>query len=73
MFNVQGFAMGNGFTNPEIQYAAYTDFALQNGLITSNDYHRINLGLPLCLQFIEACGIIIFALNYLFLLLYFSF
>ncbi len=31
--NLRGIAIGNGLTNPEIQFAAYADFALDNKLI----------------------------------------
>ncbi|KAK4286416.1 hypothetical protein QN277_002974 [Acacia crassicarpa] len=54
--NLKGFAIGNGLTDPEIQYAAYTDFALENGLINSDDYNRINTMVPQCLQHIQDCG-----------------
>ncbi|KAI3862375.1 hypothetical protein MKX03_014393 [Papaver bracteatum] len=36
------FAIGNGLTDPAIQYKAYTDFALDNGLIKQSDYNSIN-------------------------------
>ncbi|XP_028756914.1 serine carboxypeptidase-like [Neltuma alba] len=54
--NLKGFAIGNGHTNPEIQYAAYTDFSLENGLINRDDYNRINTMLPPCLHSIQECG-----------------
>ncbi|KAK4286415.1 hypothetical protein QN277_002973 [Acacia crassicarpa] len=54
--NLKGFAIGNGDTDPYIQYAAYTDFALENGLINSDDYNRINKGVTPCLQLILDCG-----------------
>ncbi|CAN1139718.1 Serine carboxypeptidase-like 49 [Linum perenne] len=31
--NLKGFAIGNGLTDPAVQYKAYPDFALQNGII----------------------------------------
>eukprot|EP00898_Chlorokybus_atmophyticus_P003175 jgi/Chlat1/3859/Chrsp26S00302 len=31
---LKGLAIGNGLTNPEIQYGAYADYALRNNLIT---------------------------------------
>lgn len=43
---MQGFAIGNGDTDPYIQYNAYTDFALENNLINGDDYKRINKGGP---------------------------
>ncbi|OIV98826.1 hypothetical protein TanjilG_08482 [Lupinus angustifolius] len=40
--NLKGFAIGNGLTNPTIQYSAYSDFALQRGLITKKDRYNLN-------------------------------
>ncbi|KAL2511201.1 Serine carboxypeptidase-like 49 [Abeliophyllum distichum] len=37
-----GLAIGNGLTNPEIQYKAYTDYALAMKLINQSDYNRIS-------------------------------
>ncbi|KAG4968524.1 hypothetical protein JHK87_034175 [Glycine soja] len=54
--NLKGFAIGNGLTNPEIQYQAYTDYALDRGLIKKADYDSINKLIPPCKQAIEACG-----------------
>lgn len=54
--NLKGFAIGNGLTNPEIQYKAYTDYALEMGLIKEADYKRINLILPVCETAIKLCG-----------------
>ncbi|CAJ1955872.1 unnamed protein product [Sphenostylis stenocarpa] len=54
--NLKGFAIGNGLTNPEIQYQAYTDYALDRGLIEKADYNSINKLLPACKHAIEACG-----------------
>lgn len=52
----QGFAIGNGLTNPEIQYQAYTDYALDMGIIEKADYDRINKALPMCEMAIRLCG-----------------
>ena len=41
--NLKGFAIGNGLTNPAIQYKEYMDYALEMGLIGEDDYNRINL------------------------------
>ncbi|WJX74301.1 Serine carboxypeptidase-like 48 [Trifolium repens] len=54
--NLKGFAIGNGLTNPEIQYKAYTDFALDNGLINKEEHDNINKLVPPCQKAIEACG-----------------
>ncbi|KAK4607545.1 hypothetical protein RGQ29_001408 [Quercus rubra] len=54
--NLKGFAIGNGLTNPEIQYKAYPDYALDMGLIKSSDYNSINKMLPACEQAAKNCG-----------------
>ncbi|MED6220611.1 Serine carboxypeptidase-like 48 [Stylosanthes scabra] len=57
LINLKGFVIGNGLTNPGIQYAAYTDFALANHLITKKDFKDINtLLLPRCELFIKICA-----------------
>ena len=52
----QGFAIGNGLTNPEIQYKAYTDYALEMGLIGKSDFNSINKLVPGCEKAIKSCG-----------------
>jgi carboxypeptidase C (cathepsin A) len=32
--NLKGVAIGNGLTKPSVQYGAYADYALQEGLIS---------------------------------------
>uniref|UniRef100_A0A166DR91 Carboxypeptidase n=1 Tax=Daucus carota subsp. sativus TaxID=79200 RepID=A0A166DR91_DAUCS len=55
--NLKGFAIGNGLTDPEIQYKAYPDYALDMGLITTAEYKRLNLALvPVCEASIKLCG-----------------
>ncbi|XP_038717255.1 serine carboxypeptidase-like [Tripterygium wilfordii] len=39
--NLKGFAVGNGLTNPGIQFLSLPNYAWQNKLITENDYHFI--------------------------------
>ncbi|KAK2996103.1 hypothetical protein RJ639_029531 [Escallonia herrerae] len=53
---VKGFAIGNGLTDPAIQYKAYTDFALDNGLIKQSHYQSISKSIPACEQAIKLCG-----------------
>lgn len=55
----QGFAIGNGLTDPAIQYQAYTDYALEMGLITKSEYNRINKVIPVCEMAIKLCGNVI--------------
>ncbi|KAG9441736.1 hypothetical protein H6P81_017590 [Aristolochia fimbriata] len=54
--NLKGFAIGNGLTNPAIQYRAYTDYAKDMGIIQEADYNRINKILPACELAIKICG-----------------
>ncbi|KAJ0963573.1 hypothetical protein J5N97_028695 [Dioscorea zingiberensis] len=54
--NLKGFAIGNGLTNPEIQYKAYTDYALAMGIIQESDYKEINKLYPACQLAIKKCG-----------------
>ncbi|KAJ4970212.1 hypothetical protein NE237_003311 [Protea cynaroides] len=54
--NFKGFAIGNGLTDPAIQYKAYTDYALDNGLIKESEYKSINKLLPACELAIKLCG-----------------
>lgn len=53
----QGFAIGNGLTDPIIQYPAYPDFALDMNLIQQSDYDNIESELvPPCTQAASLCG-----------------
>ncbi|KAF7121265.1 hypothetical protein RHSIM_Rhsim13G0099800 [Rhododendron simsii] len=55
--NLKGFAIGNGLTDPEIQYKAYPDFALDMKLINQSDYTKIVTELvPSCEQAATLCG-----------------
>nr|XP_043617232.1 serine carboxypeptidase-like [Erigeron canadensis] len=54
--NLKGFAIGNGLTDPAIQYKAYTDYALEMGLIKKSQYKFINLIVPTCEAAIKLCG-----------------
>ncbi|KAL2328559.1 hypothetical protein Fmac_021986 [Flemingia macrophylla] len=53
--NLKGFAMGNGLTNPGIQYPAYPDFALDNKIITNATYDEIQKIVPDCEQATKTC------------------
>ncbi|XP_022730184.1 serine carboxypeptidase-like 48 [Durio zibethinus] len=54
--NLKGFAIGNGLTDPEIQYPAYPDYALNTSLITQSDYVSIKKMVPSCVKAIKSCG-----------------
>ncbi|KAK7393008.1 hypothetical protein VNO78_21458 [Psophocarpus tetragonolobus] len=55
--NLKGLAIGNGLTNPAIQYKAYPDFALEVGIITKSTHNLLNSVLvPTCESAIKLCG-----------------
>nr|APR64442.1 Serine carboxypeptidase precursor family protein [Populus tomentosa] len=54
--NLKGFAIGNGLTDPAIQYKAYTDYALDMGIIKQAEHDRINKIVPVCEVAIKLCG-----------------
>ncbi|KAL9165676.1 hypothetical protein ABFS82_06G186400 [Erythranthe guttata] len=54
--NLKGFAIGNGLTDPAVQYGAYADYALDMGIIKQTEHDRINKVLPLCETAIKLCG-----------------
>ncbi|KAL9171298.1 hypothetical protein ABFS82_04G199800 [Erythranthe guttata] len=54
--NLKGFAIGNGLTDPEIQYPAYIDYALDNKLIQRSDYNGLKQAVSDCQQAIKLCG-----------------
>ena len=43
-------------TDPAIQYKAYTDYALDMGVIKKTEYHLINKLVPVCELAIKLCG-----------------
>ncbi|CAJ1975952.1 unnamed protein product [Sphenostylis stenocarpa] len=53
--NLKGFAIGNGLTNPVIQFPAYPQFALDNGIITKAEYDDISKSIPKCEQAAKTC------------------
>ncbi|GLT70165.1 hypothetical protein SLA2020_422620 [Shorea laevis] len=53
--NLKGFAIGNGLTDPAIQYKAYTDYALDMGIIKKSDHDHINKVVPVCEMAIKLC------------------
>ncbi|KAI3705480.1 hypothetical protein L1987_75718 [Smallanthus sonchifolius] len=54
--NLKGFAIGNGLTEPAIQFKAAPDFAMGNNLINGQDYIRIKQMVPECEKAAEECG-----------------
>lgn len=67
----QGFAIGNGLTDPGVQYKAYPDYALDMGIINKSQYNRISKIIPVCELAIKLCGNATFGivLSFLFLFL----
>lgn len=54
--NLKGFGIGNGLTDPGIQYQAYTDYALNMSIITQSDYDEISQLIPDCEEAVKKCG-----------------
>ncbi|XP_071709904.1 serine carboxypeptidase-like [Rutidosis leptorrhynchoides] len=54
--NLKGFAIGNGLTDPAIQYNSYIDYALDAGIIKESQSKSIKLIVPLCEAAIKLCG-----------------
>ncbi|KAK4440693.1 Serine carboxypeptidase-like 48 [Sesamum alatum] len=54
--NLKGLAIGNGLTNPEIQYKAYPDYALDMKLIDKSQYNDLSRSASTCQQEIRSCG-----------------
>ncbi|KAI5083732.1 hypothetical protein GOP47_0003475 [Adiantum capillus-veneris] len=54
--SLKGFAIGNGLTNPEIQYKAYADYAVEMGLIKETSRDQIRKMYPTCEKAIKLCG-----------------
>eukprot|EP00891_Asterochloris_glomerata_P005629 jgi/Astpho2/5629/fgenesh1_pm.00079_%23_36_t len=57
---LRGFAVGNGLTDPAIQYNAYGDFALANKLISSSTRSKMASIYPLCRIGVQLCNSINF-------------
>ncbi|CAM6021973.1 unnamed protein product [Sphagnum balticum] len=53
--NLKGFAIGNGLTQPDIQYEAYADYALDMGLISNSDHFKLGKLYPACAASIKLC------------------
>ncbi|CAN1747554.1 Serine carboxypeptidase-like 49 [Linum perenne] len=54
--NFKGFAIGNGLTDPGVQYKAYPDYALDNGIIKKAQHDKITKMIPVCEMAIKLCG-----------------
>lgn len=54
--NLKGFAIGNGLTDPGIQYRAYADYALEMDLISEETRDNLNKLYPACDLSIKMCG-----------------
>lgn len=54
--NLKGFAIGNGLTDPEIQYKAYADYAFEMGLIGERAHDTLSKLYPACDMSIKLCG-----------------
>nr|GMD25401.1 serine carboxypeptidase-like [Ipomoea batatas] len=54
--NLKGLAIGNGMTNPEIQYPAYPDYALDNNLISKSSHDELIQHIPECQKAVRKCN-----------------
>lgn len=54
--NFKGLAIGNGLTDPPIQYGAYADFAYDNDLISASLRDRLNMVYPACRMALNVCN-----------------
>ncbi|XP_075498932.1 serine carboxypeptidase-like [Primulina tabacum] len=54
--NLKGMAIGNGLTNPAIQYQMYTDFALKMKLLTQDQYDGMKPAVSQCAKEAKLCG-----------------
>ena len=56
IINFKGFAIGNGLTDPALQYGAYADFSLAHNLIKNMTANHINeVSVPHCDWMIRKC------------------
>ncbi|KAK9835225.1 hypothetical protein WJX81_007216 [Elliptochloris bilobata] len=56
LINLEGFAIGNGLTDPLKQYSLYADFSASKGLIDEALRSSINTIFPVCGFLIRACN-----------------
>lgn len=58
--NLAGVAVGNGLTNPEIQYAYYPEMIISTNdhkpAVSNTTYHLMKLAVPVCVAGIKACN-----------------
>jgi carboxypeptidase C (cathepsin A) len=54
--NFKGLAVGNGLTDPTIQYGAYSDYAVMNKLISESTRTRMRAIYPLCKFGAQICN-----------------
>lgn len=53
--NLKGFAIGNGLTDPGIQYGAYSDYAVINNLVSPTTARYVKAVSTLCIQTLPDC------------------
>eukprot|EP01112_Ceratiomyxa_fruticulosa_P024071 TRINITY_DN954_c0_g1_i5.p1 TRINITY_DN954_c0_g1~~TRINITY_DN954_c0_g1_i5.p1 ORF type:complete len:445 (+),score=63.00 TRINITY_DN954_c0_g1_i5:186-1520(+) len=52
--NLKGLSIGNGWTNPKIQYGTYATFAYENKLLSKTQYYIYNATYDICAGLIDA-------------------
>ncbi|KAH9257677.1 hypothetical protein BASA81_004135 [Batrachochytrium salamandrivorans] len=60
--NLQGIAVGNGMTNPQLQFPLFPQMAYNSsfapGLVTEKQYQQMLQAVPLCVKLIELCNLV---------------
>lgn len=58
--NLQGFSIGNGLTNPELQYPAYPEMVFNNShgikVVDEATYSTMKAAVPVCTKMIHTCN-----------------
>nr|GLL33953.1 serine carboxypeptidase-like [Ipomoea trifida] len=54
--NLKGLGIGNGLTDPGIQYPAYPDYALDNNLISKSFHDELTQLIPGCQEAVRQCN-----------------
>ncbi len=58
--NLTGLGIGNGLTNPEVQYKYYPEMAVNNShgyqIVSDGTYTRMKSAVPPCVKLIQECN-----------------
>jgi serine carboxypeptidase-like clade 4 len=56
LINLRGFAIGNGLTDPMIQYGAYTDYSIGNDIVSEEVAKQATEKYPECARLAKECA-----------------